>query len=329
MTQRKKITMTGIVLMAALIVLSVILPVTYQTTVKMTWKVPVNVSFNAVSDMMTLAQWYHKLEGYTLKEPEDWSDIPLSQNEYTYAGGVVRLISSAINDSVLLYDEGVDKRTSKLKFKFSEEKPDYTSLQVTVTEQSGLFVNLFHFILKWKLHRRIKADLSRLKLILEDRFERNTYFGYEVKSVSVPEKFYITRRDSILADNLVDYYKQNVSLLYQAALNDNLAIHGMPVVLIYERRPDGFLDVAVGLPTLSEVNLRNSSVQLFPVGTAFQIVHEGQSMHTHKAHKAMMSFFHDREMQYIFPLMEEYPAEITENSVTQGQKTFIIYYPKF
>ena len=134
--------------------------------------------------------------------------------------------------------------------------------------------------------------------MIEDRVRHNKYFGYEINAISVPEKFYITRRDSIHKENLTDFYKQNVALLYQSALDDNLAIQGMPVVLKSESHQDSIWDVAVGLPTLSEVHLKFSSVQSFPTGMAYQIVHEGKSEDTQKTHQAMKAFFTDKKWTY-------------------------------
>jgi hypothetical protein len=257
-----------------------------------------------------------------------WADVSHPENEWKYSGGVIRLVAAATNDSILIYNEDSKKRTSKMKFKFFQDNPAQTVLLVSASGQSPVFAHLFNFLHRWTLHRQIKKDVRKLIQVIENRVRHNVYYGYEIKATSVPEKFYITRRDSIQRENLMDFYKQNVALLYQGALDDNLAIHGMPVILKYENHQDSMLDVAVGLPTLSEVNLRYSSVQKFPTGMAYQIVHEGQSADTQKAHKALKAFFADKEWVYIWPVVEEYPAEFSGESATAGHKTYITYYPK-
>lgn len=328
MTQRKKITLGVVALLIVLVVLSALLPVTYETTVKMKVEAPVNVAFNAVKDRFTMSFWYHRLAKDSLTEPHMWADVSQPDSEWFYSEGVIRLVSAAANDSILIYDEDRQKRISKLKFKFIEENPDQTILQVSASGQSPVFAHLFNFLHRWTLHRQIKKDVKKLILVIEDRVRHNKYFGYEIKAISVPEKFYITRRDSIQKENLTDFYKQNVALLYQSALDDNLAIQGMPVVLKYESHQDSIWDVAVGLPTLSEVHLKYSSVQKFPTGMAYQIVHEGHSTDTQRAHQALKAFFTDKKWAYIWPVVEEYPSEYSEKTVSPGHKTFITYYPK-
>lgn len=328
MTRKNKVLMIGGILLVGTIILTIFMPTTYSVTVNNKLEVPKNMTYNAVSDFYTLPLWYHKFENDTVSYHANLFNSSLLENEIKYNEGIIRRISSSENDSLLMYDENHNKKTLKIKFKFSDQSSTQTSLEIMATGQSGLVTNLLNFWHKWRLKRQIKEDVKKLIILLENRVSQNVYHGYEIKSVSMPDKYYITRKDVILKENLVDFYKQNVALLYQSALNDNLAINGLPVLLKYQVDINDQYEVAVGLPTLSEVLLKYSSNQVFASSLAYQIVHEGQSMSTQKAHRAMRTFFKDREMEYLMPIVEEYPAEILEDTSLLGRITHVIYYPK-
>jgi len=323
--KNKKIYLIGLTLvLVLLVVISAVMPKNYETTVTQKLDTPINVAFNAVLDFYSLPLWSHRFQKDTFTYNNNISQEAIIKNELKHADGVFRLIASNSNDSILIYDEGMNKKTTSYNYKFLNK--EQTFVEVTGKGKSGFITNLWNFGHKMKLRRVMRKDIKRLNELISERTNNNIYHGYEIKPVSMPDKYFITKKAHVKSENITDFYKQNLASLYQSALNDNLAINGPPVLMRYGMPENSHHEIAVGLPTLSEVSLKNSTNEVLPSKMAYQIVHTGQSTHTQKVHHAMQAFFKDKDLEILYPILEEFPGESSESD--SKSVINIVYYFK-
>lgn len=328
MANFKKYLIGLIIIVVALMVISVFIPQEYEVKVKQKMDGPHSMVNNAVNDFYTWPLWYGALSEDTLIYEANIKDFKSFNHELQYNNGIIRKVAQSINDSILVYDEGQNKKPINLNYKFLNIDSDNSEIEVTATTSSGYFTNLLNFVYKFRLQKAISSDIKRLNAMVNERFDSQLYHGFNIQTISMPEKYYVTRRATVPADGLTDFYKVNLAALYQSALNDNLAISGSPVLLKYSDITQNNMDVAVGLPTLSEVALINSTQQVFPSQIAYQIEHKGYSTDTQKAHVSLMAFFKDKELEYQAPICEEFPGQSGASESETTNVVRIIYYPK-
>ncbi len=324
MSNNKKYLIGLIIILVLLVVISALMPKNFESIVNQKLEAPTDVAYNVVSDFYSLPLWSHRYQRDTFTYENNFSQGVIINNELKHAEGVFRLIASNYNDSILVYDERNDHKTTSYNYKFLNTPQ--STVQVIGKGQSGFITNLWNFAHKMRLRKVIRQDIKKLNELIKERNDNYIYHGHEITPVSMPNRYYITRKAHVKSENITDFYKQNLAALYQSALNDNLAISGSPVLLRYGSPENNHHEIAVGLPTLSEVSLKNSTNEVMASTMAYQIVHAGQSTDTRKAHNAVEAYFKDKNMEILYPIVEEFPGESSESEAKSVIN--IIYYSK-
>ncbi len=333
MTNTKKYGLYLGAILLAIIILSLIISKKYTAETKIEISAPSNVVFNVLNDLNTQSRWNSLLISDTSSRVTYLGSTSGNGSSCEYNGdkiksGIIKIISSHENDSINIMQIPIGDKESNLIYYLETLDSTSTRVSVLATKHSGFITNLLKFINKWKLEKTMKKDLDYLNTLVDERYNQKLYNGYTIEEINPGSKFFITHRSEISFENISQYYTQNISALYQKALNANLVIAGMPCGLFYTWDESKMKsDMAAALPTLAQLNnIPETNAVSIPAKPALKITYHGDKAKSGKAHNAMGEFMKDRNLLMDVPMIEEYVTDPTKESDPEKWVTNIIYY---
>ncbi len=332
MTRSKKYFYVLAGFLALILLLSILVKKEYSVQTEMTINAPSNYIFNVLKNLSHHDEWNAKAmldTSYhlTCAGKADGAGVSCDYTSQMYGNGIIRITEAQSNALLMLTDEPENGKTQTFTYTLTMADSVTTKVGVLGTGKSGFITNLWNFIHKWKLKKHIHQNLDNLKVLVINRFKNNLYNGYEVKSVVMNQKYFITLRSKVSFENLQQYYTQNISALYQKALENKLTITGMPCGLYYTWNEEGkFADMAAALPTLAEFNIQGTEAVQIPSKQALIIEYKGENSKSGIAHLCMDEYMADRLLESDLPVIEEYMTDPTKEADPSKYVTHIIYY---
>lgn len=330
-TSKKYLSAFGI-LIFLIAVLSFFVSKTYEVHTDMELKAPANFVFNALNNVNHQSEWNTKATLDTTFKlicsgTSVGAGVSCDYSGTLYGNGVLRILNSQLNDSIILSDEQKSGKEIVFIYKLIAKDSINTIVKVHGKSTSGYISNLWNFIHRWKLKKHIHQNLDNLKVFVNNRYKNKIYNGYQIKELTMNQRFFISYRSLVQIENIQQYYSQNISGLYQKALEQNLTISGMPCGLFYTWDFDGGkADMAAALPTLAEFNIMDTESVNIPSKPALMIEYKGESSKSAAAHYAMDEYMLDHRLEQLPPVIEEYLTDPAKEPDPAKWVTHIIYY---
>lgn len=332
MSKTKKYLIAAIVLLVLLLVGSLFKSNRYTINSSIEIEVPNNIVFNAINNLSYQEDWnakssldtsYHIFCGDNAIGRGVYCDY----RSQVYGDGTIRILESMPNDSILITEESKDHHPRLILYKLKKEDDTKTKVFITGSSESGWISNLWNFIHKWKLKKQLNHQLDNLKVFVLNRYKESIYNGYKIESTSLDQKFFLIQKAEINIANIEEYYTKNISALYQIALENDLAITGMPCALIYNwDKALGKTEMAAALPTLSELFIANTQSVHLPPGSALKVQYTGEIKNIQNAHQAIKDYMLDHYLKSSVPVIEEYMTSPTQEPNPSKWVTNIYYY---
>jgi effector-binding domain-containing protein len=332
MTTLKKYMIVIALLATLLLMFSYMTSYDYKVKVTSEIDIPGNVIFNAIADIRHQSDINTKavLDTSFRLKCTGKNVFNGSSCDYTstrYGNGVLRIKDSNHTDSIVYEDEQGDGNTKIFRIKLIFKDVENTLVIVEGSGRSGFISNLWNFIHRWKLKKQIHHNMDNLAIFVKNRFNNKIYHGYKVNETVPDPKFFISLRSNVAKENMQQYYTNNISALYQKALENKVPVHGMPCGLYYSRDEENKLeDMAAALPTPSEINLSGTESVSLPSKTALIIEYKGALSNIGMAYLALDEYMQDHQLRKEAPIIEEYITNPLEEPNPDLWVTNIIYY---
>lgn len=333
MTNTKKYGLYFGIILVVIITLSLIISKKYTSEAQREISAPSNVVFNAINDLKTQSKWNsHIISDTSTKVTYPGITFGTgSSSEYqgdNIKNGIIKIENSHEYDSLTIIHAPIGEKESLLVYYIEAKDSTNTIVRVVASKHAGFISNLIKFISKWKLKKVMEKDLDYLNSLVDERFNKNLYNGYNIEEINLGTKFFITHRAEVAFENLNQYYTQNISALYQKALNANIVVSGMPCGLFYTWDESKLKsDMAAALPTLAQLNnIPETNSVSISAKPALKITFTGDKSKSGNAHNAMGDFMKDRNLLMDVPMIEEYVTDPTKESDPEKWVTNIIYY---
>lgn len=333
MTNTKKYAVYIGIILIVITVLSLVLSKKYTVEIQRDIDAPANIIFNAINDLQTQARWNAVFLSDTSTNMTFPGNSVGNGSSCEYSGfniknGTIKIASSHNNDSVYIIQSPVGKNEIHHVYYVESKDSLHTVLKIKSTTETGFLSNLVKFISKWKLEKVLMKDAENLTTLINERLVQKLYNGYQIEEILPAPKFFITHRGEVAIENISQFYTQNISALYQKALNANIVVSGMPCGLYYtwdEAKQKS--DMAAALPTLAQLtNIPETNAVSIPSKPALKIIYRGDKRNSGKAHNAMGDFMKDRQLFMDVPMIEEYITDPTKEPDPEKWTTNIYYY---
>lgn len=332
MSKTKKYLIVAIVLLVLLLVGSLFKSNRYTIISSIEIEVPNNIVFNAINNLSYQEDWnakssldtsYHIFCG----DNSIGRGVYCNYQSQMYGDGTIRILESVPNDSLLITEESNDYQPRLILYKLKKEDDTKTKVFITGSSESGWISNLWNFIHKWKLKKQLNHQLDNLKVFALNRYKESIYNGYKIEMTSLDQKFFLIQKAEINISNIEEYYTKNISSLYQTALENDLAINGMPCALFYNwDKAFGKTEIAAALPTLSELFIANTQTVRLAPGSAVKVKYIGEIKNIQIAHQAIKDYMLDYYLKSSYPIIEEYMTSPTQEPNPSKWVTNIYYY---
>jgi effector-binding domain-containing protein len=332
MTTSKKYLLALSVVILLLAMLSGFSSKTYEVHTEMELNAPPIFIFNALNDLNHQSAWNTKATldttfKLTCVGNTVGAGVSCDYSSTLYGNGVLRILSNLAEDSIVLSDEQQSGKEKIFIYKLLAKDSVTTMVHVSGSGKSGFITNLWNFIHRWKLKKHIHQNLDNLKVFVNNRYKNKMYNGFQIKEMLMNQKFFISYRSQVEFDNIQQYYTQNISGLYQKALEQKLSISGMPCGLYYDwDEKNGKADMAAALPTLAEFNIMDVESVNIPSKSAIMTEYKGESSKSAIAHVAMDEYMLDHRLEKESPVIEEYLTDPAKEPDPAQWVTNIIYY---
>lgn len=333
MTNTKKYTLIIGITLIVIIVLSLIVSKKYTVEIQKEINAPSNIVYNALNDLKTQSRWNTVLLSDTSTNLSYPGSTVGNGSSCEYNGikikdGVIKIASNHENDSVYIIQSPVGNNEIHHVYYVKSIDSLHTVLKIKSTTETGFLSNLVKFISKWKLEKVLLKDVENLTTLINERFVQKLYNGYQIEEILPAPRFFITHRGEVAIENISQFYTQNISALYQKALNENIVVSGMPCGLYYTwDEANQKSDMAAALPTLAQLNnIPETNAVSIPSKPALKIVYQGDRRNSGNAHNAMGDFMKDRQLFMDVPMIEEYITDPTKEPNPEKWITNIIYY---
>lgn len=332
MSKTKKILIAIVILLVLVLVGSIFKSSQYKIQTSIEIEAPTNVVYNAINNLAYQEDWNAKASLDTsfhvfCGDNTIGKGVHCEYKSNVYGDGVILVIESTQNDSILLSEESASHPTKYFLYKINAVNDKNTKVTVTASSESGWITNLWNFIHKWKLKKHVNHQLDNLKIFVFERYKQNTYNGYKIQLTSLDQKYFLIQRAEVNISNIEAYYTQNISALYQVALENNLSVAGMPCALYYKwDKALGKTDMAAAIPTPSELFIANTQTEKLAPGSALMVDYTGNRKNIAKAHRAIQDYMLDHFLKQGLPVIEEYQTSPTQEPDPNKWVTRIYYY---
>jgi effector-binding domain-containing protein len=331
MTTSKKYLIITAIFLSLMVVLSLILSKQYSAKALIEIDAPSNFVFNALNDLAYQSEYNSKayLDTSFLMQCvgiTKGTNASCDYKSHTYGAGVMRILHSN-GDTLSISDEPNGASPRLFGYKTVSKDSTHTTLKVCGSATSGFIINLWNFIHEWKLTKQMKMANDNLKTFVENRFKNKVYNGFKVQTIMERDRYFIMHKSEVKMENLEQYYTQNISALYQTALQNRIAIQGMPCGLFFDwDDKNGKAVMAAALPTVVESNVVNTESFHIAPGLSLKIEYRGESSKSGLAHTAMDAYILDHRLQQQIPVIEEYMTNPTEEPDPTKWITNVYYY---
>lgn len=243
--------------------------------------------------------------------------------------GIIRILYNTPTDSIAIVQEPKSGRPYLFSYKISKSENLWTDVDVNASGQAGWISNLWNFIHKWRLKSKVNSQLDKLKNITEARYNEKIYGGFKVESVSTKKNYYMVEKGEVNLNDTEPYYTQNISRLYQLALDNNIIVEGSPAAFYYNwDKINNKTRMAAALQTLSQAFVTGVMTDSLPVATALKVEYTGQKSGLYKVHTAIINYILDHSIEYSYPVVEEYLTSPSEEQNPDNWVTNVYYYTK-
>jgi effector-binding domain-containing protein len=176
------------------------------------------------------------------------------------------------------------------------------------------------------MKKSINKSISNIKEEVEKR-KKGIYNGYQVKEKSQNQKHYVTSRSNVKIPEIGQYYQQNIAAVFKKLIDNGIATIGAPALLFYtydEIKQES--DLAIGVPVLNPVNIKDLSSQSLPAQNTIYVDHYGDMALTGEGHQAIDAYMKDRKIPQKYPVLEEYITDPLKEKDMKKWLTKITYY---
>lgn len=332
MTRSKKLMIGGIVVLLLLGTLSAVLNKKYDIQYVATLNAPVNVVYNALNDLKHQSRWNSKARLDTSFQllcagSSTQTGASCDYSSKIYGNGILRILSANNKDSIVIADEIVDGKDKTFGYYLAGKDSLTTTVTVRATGHAGFISNLWNYIHKWKLKKQTQHNVENLHAFVTERYKDKIYNGFKISEIALNQRFFITSRSEVAIENIQQYYSQNISGLYQKALDNKIVVTGMPCALFYKWDENTKKsDMAAALPTLAEMDVPGSEAVNIMPKLALKIEYKGEHSKTGIAHMAMDEYMLDHRLRNDIPVIEEYMTDPAKEPDPSLWVTNIYYY---
>ena len=332
MSKAKKYLIAIISLLVLILAGSIFKSNLYKVNISGEINAPVNFVYNAINNLAYQEDWNAKASLDTsyrvfCDDHTRGRGVQCTYHSERYGDGEIRILETAANDSLMISEVSGKHKPEYITYKLKTDKNNKTKILITGSGESGWIINLWNFIHKWKLKKHLNHQLDNLNVFVQERAQQKLYNGYTVELTSLDQKYFLLQKAEVNLDNVDAYYTQNISALYQTALENQIVVNGMPCALYY--RWDDALkitEVAAAIPTLSELFIAGTQSTLIPPGTALKTAYTGDKKNIRKAHLAIQDYMLDHYLISRSPVIEEYMTSPVQEPDPTKWVTNIYYY---
>ncbi len=304
----------------------------YKVNISGEINAPVNFVYNAINNLAYQDDWNAKASLDTsyrvfCDDHTRGRGVQCTYHSERFGDGDIRILEVAANDSLLISETTDNHKPKYITYKLKAERDDMTKIQIIGSGESGWITNLWNFIHKWKLKKHLNHQLDNLTVFVQERAQQKTYNGYKVELISLDQKYFLSQKAEVHFDNIDAYYTQNISALYQTAIDNKIAVNGMPCALFH--RWDEVLkstEMAAAIPTLSEMFIAGTQNTSIPPGTALKVAYTGDKKYIRNAHLAIQDYMLDHFLIQKAPVIEEYMTSPVQEPNPTKWVSNIYYY---
>lgn len=322
------ITLAVVALMAGV---SAFMPKKYSAKAEATMDCPARVTRNIVNNLGLAKKWLW-LPGIDTAYSTSCVGVlkgtgaSCDYNSSLPASGIIRILNST-PDSISLADERNEGNTTFYKYRITAADPAHTRVTAEATGHSGFLSNLFNFWHSRKLKNQLEEGLSSLARTGRERYTQGIYNGFKITKTKLDQKYFISYRSEVEFEHMAKYYSQNISALYQRAMEAKITAAGMPCGLYYKWDDKaGKADMAAALPTLAAFSAGDASSVTLRPGDALILTYMGDNAKSASAHFAMDEYMEDHGLRQIPPVIEEYMTDPAKEPDPARWVTNIMYY---
>lgn len=330
----KKILIFILILVVALLIIAAILPRDMRVRQSKIVDAPVSTVYNLVNDFKTQPQWNPwKANDKTMKMNFSSNSIGKGAT-YTWtsenSGTGSQLITESIkNELVSTAIEFGTMGDGKADYQFEEVGDNKTKVTWKFKSESPYPMNLMNFYGKMKIKESFTQGLNAIANVAQDRFVNKTYNGYKINSINAEERSYIARRAEVPAQNINQFYTQQLPALYHKMQESGLESQGKPCILYYTNaQPNGNVDIAAGVQLNNDAVVAGEGLSLVNIkaGQAFEVEYQGDIDKVTEAHKALIAYMSDKGLLKKYPLIQEYVTDASKETDPSKWVTKVIYY---
>ena len=328
----KKLGIITLLIILLILLLGIIMPKEINVSVTDTVKAPRNYAFNIVNDLSTQELW----NPWVIEDKNitiEYGDIKIGKDAvYSWkseksGNGSMKLTEVSEYEYInsIVSFEGFGDSESNYLFK----DKDNGSSDLTWTFHSiiGFPYNVMGFLFRSSMKKAYRKGIKNISTLAEERFKNALYYGYEVKEEFAPEKILLTVRSIIPAAGKSQYVNQSTATLFSRLMHSEQMNMKMPVTLIYDDfRPDGNIDLAVGIQVSDFVNMEGVNTVLLPAGQVVSCTHKGMTENLQSLHKAIESYMNDRNMLVNRPVVEESLTDPASETAAEDWRYKVYYY---
>jgi effector-binding domain-containing protein len=181
-------------------------------------------------------------------------------------------------------------------------------------------------IITYTVNKYNKKSISKIQEEIKRRQE-GSYHTYKVKEVMLNKKHYVTSRNIVAFEEINNFFSKNVSAILLKLQQEGITATGPACALYYNYdEAKGTADVAVAVPVLSPVSIKDLTSESLPDGNAAVVDYFGDYSKSEYAHYALDEYVKDRGYKLSLPVVEEYITDPLKEKDQSKWLTKIYYY---
>jgi len=128
-------------------------------------------------------------------------------------------------------------------------------------------MNLMNFFYERSMKKDMQRGLKKVSTIASERWNKNTYDGYEVNQEIRESLHYVTNRDVVPYDQADKYHSQSMQPLFLKIQKSGVKMEGYSSALVYNFDQDNMtLDMAAAIPIKEEVAIEGAGSETLEAG---------------------------------------------------------------
>jgi effector-binding domain-containing protein len=217
--------------------------------------------------------------------------------------------------------------TLSLEFSSDGQKSNGTNVLWKKSAKLSYPRNAFGPFLKYRWKKELSQSALLLQNEIDHRIKDSMYYGYKIREATQNAKYFQTIRTSVSHDQFTLSYAQNIAAIYQKLSTEGITPIGNPCAIIYGYdETNGNIDMAAAIGVLAPLNIKDLTLESFPVHNAAYIPYFGDSKNNKTAHYALNDYISDRGYNADYPAIEEYVTDPLKEKDPAKWQTNIYYY---